>query len=50
MEVIDTEGNISSDIVEDNERLKQYEILTYYQIKKHWRDDVYWRKEWKICV
>lgn len=50
MEVIDTEGNICSDSVEDNERLKQYEILTYYQIKKHWRDDVYWRKEWKICV
>ena len=48
MEVIDTEENISSDIVEDNERLKQYEILTYYQIKKHWRDDVHWRKEWKI--
>lgn len=34
MGVMDTEGNICPDSVEDNERLKQYEILTYYRIKK----------------
>ena len=34
MGVMDTEGNICPDGGEDNESLKQYEILTYYQTKK----------------